>query len=388
MPRITAALAMVATVAFCVGFNITQYPAVWDMVATSINSAPPPVAKPNHYRSDTAGFAATKENSAGEKAGPASVSLATRSSSAAQLIPEPAAGQKPIAVLGGSDASPAKRNDKPAAAHAKANNKPDDKDRPTTLGENKKSEKKPSVSQADEKLAAKPPANREKASGKPAEPGSAERKPPRSDHPGDKVNGDKPATSGRENSHDNNSADSRKPSPEKHSPAESTVGKPSTAIGGDRLADARATIGNDFHRAEGNQGGEAPKKKKKPGPKVDAKNDTLLASAGREPDAAYELVGPLVPVTRPIGWNGSSRLSGGQESVRDTTGPELTLPAATPAAAYRLPPVNFSSFRYTTDDLRRSGPAAYPTTGVQGIGFSQGANTNNAPQVINAKPTR
>ena len=35
MPRIAAALAVVATLAFCIGFNVARYPAVWEMAATS-----------------------------------------------------------------------------------------------------------------------------------------------------------------------------------------------------------------------------------------------------------------------------------------------------------------------------------------------------------------
>lgn len=41
MPRIAAALGVFATLTFCVGFNVVQYPAVWKMVAASTASSPP-----------------------------------------------------------------------------------------------------------------------------------------------------------------------------------------------------------------------------------------------------------------------------------------------------------------------------------------------------------
>lgn len=43
MPRIAAALGVFATLIFCVGFNVVQYPAVWRMVAAS--TAPPQPSK-------------------------------------------------------------------------------------------------------------------------------------------------------------------------------------------------------------------------------------------------------------------------------------------------------------------------------------------------------
>jgi hypothetical protein len=40
MPRIAAALAVAATLAFCIGFNTIRYPAVWEMIAPSDHAVP------------------------------------------------------------------------------------------------------------------------------------------------------------------------------------------------------------------------------------------------------------------------------------------------------------------------------------------------------------
>ena len=37
MPRIAAALGVLATVAFCIGFNLQRYPVVWQSLATAPN---------------------------------------------------------------------------------------------------------------------------------------------------------------------------------------------------------------------------------------------------------------------------------------------------------------------------------------------------------------
>lgn len=45
MPRIAAALGLVATVAFCIGFNVNRYPRVWEMVTpTRVSGKTPAVA--------------------------------------------------------------------------------------------------------------------------------------------------------------------------------------------------------------------------------------------------------------------------------------------------------------------------------------------------------
>ena len=45
MPRIAAALGLVATVAFCIGFNVNRYPRVWEMVTpTRVSGGTPAVA--------------------------------------------------------------------------------------------------------------------------------------------------------------------------------------------------------------------------------------------------------------------------------------------------------------------------------------------------------
>ena len=49
MPRILPALGAVAIIAFSIGFNIVQYPVVWDMVAPSAQS-PVPAAEAQKKR--------------------------------------------------------------------------------------------------------------------------------------------------------------------------------------------------------------------------------------------------------------------------------------------------------------------------------------------------
>lgn len=86
MPRITAALAIVATVTFCIGFNIVRYPVVWEMLADS-----PGVARASPAAAGASGTDTTA------KTGGSSVKMAA----------------KPIAITD-APASPEKTAQKPA----------------------------------------------------------------------------------------------------------------------------------------------------------------------------------------------------------------------------------------------------------------------------------
>ena len=125
MPRIAAALGLVATVSLCIGFNLYRYPKVWEMVApartagsepkavakASADKTAKPAVKPTSVAIGDATFEPSDEEPAKKPAAKPSIPIAKSTGSAQSIRPIPLVSSKESAKPGQRD--PKKQGKKP-----------------------------------------------------------------------------------------------------------------------------------------------------------------------------------------------------------------------------------------------------------------------------------